>query len=190
MPNGNVLTRLRISLAQGRLFAGGVPSQKDTKKVSHINVTIKYLCNLHCNTFLSKLAVQLHRECGIPVSAGLEHLMQPQTTDSQSLFEFTPGDKFLFGRVLFFLELKVHAPVSAGFEMVKLAKVQILDYLGPDAQTKLPVVTMSGQNRQVIVELKRIGRVIICARHPDPDPNAEPDRFLILPWPRQLTGGR
>jgi hypothetical protein len=102
---------------------------------------------------------------------------------------YTPGDTFLFGRVLYFFELKVHAPVSAGFEMVKLAKVQILDYLGPDAQTKLPVeavVTMSGQNRQVIVELKRIGRVIICARHPDPDPNAEPDRFSILPWPRQV----
>jgi len=104
---------------------------------------------------------------------------------AQSVFEFVSGDEFMFGRILFLFEIEFPVPQNPKGKR-KLAKVQILDYVAPDDLTRLPIVVMSSANREAIVELTRIGRVIVCARHPNPNEGA--DRFLVLPWPRQMEG--
>ena len=94
---------------------------------------------------------------------------------AESLFEFTPGDTFLF-------ELKVHALVSAGFEMVKLAKVQILDYLGlmlrPNCNERTKSPSHCGAETNWTHQYLRPSS--------GSRSDTEPDCFFILPWSRQV----
>jgi hypothetical protein len=125
------------------------------------------------------------------ITSGVWHLGERRTgsvdaaaphRQAHSLFQFTSGDPFSFGRILFFFELAVPMHASAPSPL-RLAKVQILKYLGPDQKTKLPVLIMNSRNKEAIVSVERIGRVVVCAQHPDV--TLSTGRFLLLPWPRQ-----
>jgi hypothetical protein len=99
-----------------------------------------------------------------------------------SVFQFVSGDEFGFGRILYFFEYKVRIPGTAP-QALRLAKVQVLHFVGLDPKCKLPVISMHPSNREVVVEIGRIGKVIVCARHPDENNFTAAD-FLHLPWPR------
>ena len=103
-------------------------------------------------------------------------------TLAYSVFQFVSGDKFSFGRVLFFFNFNVRIPGQEVKEL-RFAKVQILHFSGLDTKCNLPVLSMHVSNAEVIVETRRIGQVIVCAQHPDQNNFTDTD-FLLLPWPR------
>ena len=103
---------------------------------------------------------------------------------AQSVFQFVSGDEFSFGRVLFFFGVRVQIP-GTDAQLLRFAKVQILHFTGLSPKCNLPVLSMHSSNKEVIVETRRIGKVIVCAKHPD-QTNFTPTDFLLLPWPRHM----
>jgi hypothetical protein len=102
---------------------------------------------------------------------------------AQSVFKFNSGHDYSFGRILFFFECIVK--VTGTPQSLRFAKVQILLFSQCDPKCKLPVLSMHPSNREVIVEMRHIGPVIVCAQHPD-QKNFTPTDFLLLPWPRHV----
>lgn len=103
---------------------------------------------------------------------------------AHSVFQFVPGDEFSFGRVLLFFNFRVRIQGTED-QLLRLAKVQILLFTGLDPKCHLPVLSMHPSTQEVIVETQRIGKVIVCAQHPD-QANFAPTDFLLLPWPRHM----
>ena len=67
---------------------------------------------------------------------------------------------------------------------LRLAKVQVLDFISLDAKTRLPIIKIHDDNLQTLIKMDHIGSVIVCAEHPDADVFGA-GHFLVLPWPRQ-----
>jgi hypothetical protein len=98
---------------------------------------------------------------------------------AHSVFKFISGDEFSFGRIWFFFECRVQIP-GVTPQLLQFAKVQLLLC---DPKCKLPVLPMHPLNPEVVIEVRRIGPLIVCAQHPDQTVSTPTD-FLLLPYGR------
>jgi hypothetical protein len=104
-------------------------------------------------------------------------------SEAQSVFQFIDGDTNQFGRIMCMFFISVKLPGDDVTSIIRLAKVQVLDFVTLDAKSHHPVVSMQDNNLQSLITMDRIGPVIVCAHHPGIAYGG--NHFLILPWPRK-----